>query len=434
MSPPAIVTAEPVEPSAATPVLATVPRESAAPPVAPAPAAPPTKKPRAKLVLAALAVVAAAAGTGAWVHGLGTETTDDAFVESHVALVAARTPGQVLRVLVADNQEVAADEVVVELDERDAVVRQAAAKADLESAAANLAAAEAQLALIERTVAASLKQARGGVTQAVSLAGGARAGIDQARADVAAAESRRKLADMELARATSLHRGGAISPAELDARQAAFEQADAQLEQARARLASAQVGIANASGTIETAAGRLLAAQTGPEQVGTARANVGVARARVAQADAAVAAAELNLTYMKVRAPRRGVVSRRTVEPGQMVDPARPLMAITALDDVWVVANFKEDQLAKMRPGQPAKVTIDAFPGRAFAAHVDSLAGGTGARFSLLPPDNASGNFTKVVQRVPVLVRFDGLDGAARPLLRPGLSAYVTITTKPVGR
>ena len=152
-----------------------------------------------------------------------------------------------------------------------------------------------------------------------------------------------------------------------------------------------------------------------------------VAKARVAQAEAAVEQARLNVSYTQVKAQIRGLVSRRSVEVGQTVDPARPLMAITALDDVWIVANFKEDQIAEIRDGERAKVRIDAFPGRTFIGHVDSVQAGSGARFSLLPPDNASGNFTKVVQRIPVLVRID--DKPQGVVLRPGMSTMVTVET-----
>jgi membrane fusion protein (multidrug efflux system) len=156
-----------------------------------------------------------------------------------------------------------------------------------------------------------------------------------------------------------------------------------------------------------------------------AQSAVKVAEARLLQARAAQRLAELNLSYATIRAPSSGVVARRTVEVGQMVSPERPLLAVVPLDDVWVVANFKEDQVAQMRPGQSARVHVDAF-GRDVDAHVDSLAAGTGSRFALLPPDNASGNFIKVVQRVPVLLRFDGDPGVE---LRPGLSCSVTVRT-----
>lgn len=394
---------------------------------APATTAPAAKKPKAKIVLVTFAVVLAGAGTTAWAAGRGKQSTDDAFVESHVASVAARIQGQVLRVHVKDNQEVDVGTVLVELDDRDAKVRLTTAEADLLSARANLSAMQTQLALTEKNVDANLRQAKGGIVSASALAGSSRAGIDQAKADIVAAESRRALAELDLKRSQKLHADGAVAQADLDAKKAIFDQAEASLAQARAREQSALTGITNAAGSIETAQGRLVAAQAGPEQVEASRAAVAVAQAKVAQAEAAVDQAKLTVSYTQIKAQTKGVVSRRSVEVGQTVDPARPLMAITALDDVWVVANFKEDQIANIRVGQPVTVKIDAFSGRTFNAHVDSLSGGSGARFSLLPPDNASGNFTKVVQRIPVLVRLD--DKTADIVLRPGMSTYVTVRT-----
>ncbi|MFP2912612.1 HlyD family secretion protein, partial [Pyxidicoccus sp. 3LFB2] len=163
-------------------------------------------------------------------------------------------------------------------------------------------------------------------------------------------------------------------------------------------------------------------------QVQAAQAAVKLADAKLKQAQAALKLAELAVSYTQVRAPVAGVVSRRTVEVGQVVGPERPLMALVPQDDLWVVANFKEDQVGEMKPGQPVELTVDAFGGREFKGHVDSLAGASGARFALLPPDNASGNFVKVVQRIPVLIRFDG--EAKDALLRPGMSAEVTVDTR----
>jgi len=396
-------------------------------PASPPPAVAGAKRSRAKIVLPVLIGVAAVVGAAVYLHGKGKETTDDAFVESHVANVAPRVQGQVLHVLVHDNQAVNAGDVLVELDDRDASARQHASKADLESAEAALAAATAQLTLAQHSVDASLRQAKGGVTQAFAQSGSSKAQIDQARADLVAAQSRSALTGMELSRAIKLHRDGAVAQAELDRSQAEDDQARAAVDQAKARLSVASVGLVNAGGGIESAQGRLAAAQTGPDQVLVAAAQVDVAKARVDQAKAALEQADLNLSYMKVRAPTRGVVSRRSVEPGQLVDPARPLLALTELDDSWVVANFKEDQIGGLRVGQFAQVTLDAFSGRKLNAHVDSFSGGTGSRFALLPPDNASGNFTKVVQRVPVLIRID--DKPQDLVLRPGLSAFVTVHT-----
>ncbi|MEO8876727.1 MAG: HlyD family secretion protein, partial [Polyangiaceae bacterium] len=173
--------------------------------------------------------------------------------------------------------------------------------------------------------------------------------------------------------------------------------------------------------------GRFAAADTLPQQIEVARATVALMDARVKQSDAAMRTAELNLSYTEIKAPRKGQIARRTVEVGQAVSPERPLLAIIPLDDTWIVANYKEDQLADMRTGQPVDMKIDAFGSRHFKGHVDSLSGGTGARFSLLPPDNASGNFIKVVQRVPVLIKIDGDPGVA---LRPGMSVSTTVDTR----
>ena len=388
---------------------------------------PPKKKAKAKLVFAGIALSLAAVGTGFWLTGRGKESTDDAFVEGHVATVAARVQGQVIKVDVKDNQLVQVGDVLVEIDDRDAKVRLITAEADLLSAKASLSAAETQLALTERNADANLRQARGGVVSASAMAGSSKASIDQAKADVDAAESRRQLAQLDLERSQKLRADGAVAQADLDARKAAFDQAVAAVAQARAREVNAVVGITNAAGSIETAQGRLVAAQAGPEQIDASRAAVAVAKARVAQAEAAVEQARLNVSYTQVKAQVRGVVSRRSVEVGQTVDPARPLMAISALDDVWVVANFKEDQIADIKDGQHVRLKIDAYPGRVFNAHVDSVQAGSGARFSLLPPDNASGNFTKVVQRIPVLIRID--DKPQDVTLRPGMSTYVTVET-----
>ncbi len=396
-------------------------------PAASKPAAAPAKRSKAKVVLPVLIGVAALIGGALYLHGRGKETTDDAFVESHVANVAPRVPGQVLHVLVRDNQAVKAGDVMIELDDRDATAREHAAKADLESAEASLTAANAQMLLAEHSVDAGLRQAKGGVTQAFAMSGSSKANIDQARADLVAAQSRAALTAMDLGRAQKLNSDGAVAQAELDRRKAENDQALASVDQAKARLSAASVGMQSAGGSIETAQGRLAAAQTGPDQVQVAAAQVDVAKARVDQAQAALEQADLNLSYMKVRAPTNGVVSRRSVEPGQLVDPARPLLALTELDDSWVIANYKEDQIGSLRVGQPAEVSLDAFSGRKLRGHLDSFSGGTGSRFALLPPDNASGNFTKVVQRLPVLIRID--DKPADLVLRPGLSAYVVVHT-----
>lgn len=400
--------------------------------IAPAPAevkeaAPAAKRNKARIVFPVLVALALSAGGGLYLHGLGVESTDDAQVEGHIVSVAARASGQVAKVLVHDNQLVEEGEVIVELDDRDLSAKLTGARADLAQARAQLESAKAQLALTERSIDASLRQAKGGLAQASSGWASTRAMVDQARADIAAAEARRALADSEKKRAQALRDKDVISQAELDARSSTYDQAEAQLALAKARLSAAEAGSASTAGSVAQAEGRLAQAETGPEQLGAARAAVGVAEARVDQMAALLSIAELNVSYTRVKAPVRGVVSRRSVEPGQMVSPDRPLLALVPPDDVWVVANFKEDQITHMHQGQKVELKVDAYGRRAFAGHVESLAGASGARFALLPPDNASGNFVKVVQRIPVLIR---LDGAPEVPLRPGMSAYAAVSTK----
>jgi membrane fusion protein (multidrug efflux system) len=390
-----------------------------------APAAKPRRN-RARVVFPALLVIAAVVGGTVWLLGRGRESTDDAQVEGRVINVSARVAGQVARVLVQDNQLVEAGAPLVELDDRDLSARLDAAKADQAAAQAALDAAKTNLAITERNAPAALDQARGGVTQAKAGMTSSKAVLEQARAALTAARAKERHSALELERVKKLRAENSATQAELDEAESTHDQDAAELSRSEASLLAAQAATQGSSGGMTAAEAKLQAAQTIEQQVEAARATVAAAEARVAQAAAAVKLAELNLSYTKVAAPVRGVVSRRAVEAGQMVSPERPLLALVPPDDVWVVANYKEDQIAEMKAGQPATVKVDTYGGREFAGHVDSLAGASGARFSLLPPDNASGNFVKVVQRIPVLIR---LDGPPAVPLRPGMSAVVTVRT-----
>jgi membrane fusion protein (multidrug efflux system) len=375
-------------------------------------------------VLFFLVTAALIATSVAWLIGRGKESTDDAQVEGHVVTVSVRTPGQVAKVSITDNQLVRAGDALVELDLDELKARVAVTRADRMAAEASLALAQAQLALTERTAAASIRQARGGVSQAASNVASSKAQLEQAQADVTSAESRRLLASKEYARIRELFARGSVSQAELDARQAAADQSVAGLELAQARLQSTQALISGNYGGVEQAQGRLSAALTAPQQLQSAQAQVQLAQARVEQTRAAERLAELNLSYGVVRAPTAGVVSRKNVEIGGLVSPDRPILALIPLDDVWVVANFKEDQVGAMKPGQPVQIKVDTYSGRVLSGHVESIAAGTGARFALLPPDNATGNFVKVVQRIPVRIKIDDKGDLS---LRPGMSALVTV-------
>jgi membrane fusion protein (multidrug efflux system) len=357
----------------------------------------------------------------------GIESTDDAQVEGRVMSISARVTGQVLSVRVEDNQVVDAGDVLLEVDPAEYAAKAQAAQSDLVAAKASAEGARSALALTEKTAPAALLQAEGGMATASSSMTSAKASIQLAEAEVSAAESHRALAETNLKRYHYLFQQHAVPESEVDTREADLKNADAAAEQAEARLAAANAAFLGSSGGLVLARGRLGAAATAAEQVAVARAAVALAEARVQQAEASFKLAELAQSYTTVRAPRRGVVSRRSVEEGQMVNPDRPLLAIVPLDDVWIVANFKEDQLSQMRAGQPAVVRLDAYGQREFHGRLASIAGGTGARFALLPPDNATGNFVKVIQRVPVLIRLDDGGGVD---LRPGMSANVSVRTR----
>jgi len=381
---------------------------------------------RSTQVFAGLTALALVGALGAWVLGHGKESTDDAQVEGRVVSVGPRVSGQVDKVLVIDNQAVKQGELLVQIDPKDLDAKLASARADVESAKAGLASAQVNLRLTQLNSDASLRQARGGLTVASSSVSATRSALAQAKAEVEAAEAADRLAQADWTRAQDLAKAEAISRADIDARRSRAEQAHAALDQARAHLASTEANLSSSGGGLTTAQGRLAAAETAPDQVKASEVAVQAAQARLDQAQAAYDLAALNRSYAEVRAPVDGVVSRRTVEQGQLVSPDRPMLALVPLQDVWVVANFKEDQIGEMKPGQKASVRVDTYGRHDFQGHVESLAGASGARFALLPPDNASGNFVKVVQRVPVLVR---LDRAPDVPLRPGMSAVVTVRT-----
>jgi membrane fusion protein (multidrug efflux system) len=365
---------------------------------------PAPKKKRAARVMQLLLVVAIAAGGYVTWNGRGKEVTDDAQVEAHVASVAPRIPGQVKRVDVQDNQTVKPGDLLVELDDRDGATKLAAARADLDAARAALDAAEAQLAITASTVDT---------------------GIAAASAELSSARARSTLSHSNLRRIEQLLATQAIAVAEAERARVEADQASAQVAVAQARLRGLRTP--GHSKTVTDGDATHVVSSRTSAQVEAANAQVELATARVEQAQAAVDQATLNGSYSEIRAQVGGTIARRNVEVGQLASSERPLMAIVSLEDAWVVANFKEDQIAHIVPGQKARIKIDAFAGRVLDGTVDGISGGTGSRFSLLPPDNASGNFTKVVQRVPVLIKLADHPGVA---LRPGMSATVTVLFK----
>ena len=313
-------------------------------------------------------------------------STDDAQVDGHITPISPRIGGFVVSIRVQDNQHVKAGDTLVVLDDRDARARLAQADADLAQAIASVG-------------------SRGKVGQAVAQLDQAKAAAAAAAATVLQRQADAEKATNDLERARALSARNIVSQQALDAAQAAARGTAAQLVAAQRSAGAADEQV--------TAAG---AALTGSE-------------ARVAALRAARDLAALQVSYAVVTAPVSGVVSKKSVEIGQLVQAGQPLMSVVPLEDVWVVANFKETQVEGIVPGAPANVTADAYPGRTFTGSVESLSPATGAKFSLLPPDNATGNFTKVVQRIPVRIRIDGPMDTLHPL-RPGMSVDVTIRSK----
>lgn len=388
-----------------------------------------TKKrsPKRPLIILGVLFVVVVGGIG--VYSLMTanqETTDDAQVEADIVPVGARTGGQVQKVLVTDNQHVKKGELLVELDRETPQAKVTQAEAELETAKANADAADASSTV-------SVASAKGGLTSARASVSTSAEAVTTAHARVKAAEAAKKRAEAE-ARRTALSRArtqelfsrSAVSQQELDNAIAADDAAKAGVDLAQAELEAAKQNERMAKSQVSEARGRLDQSTPIDSRIAVAKAQATLAHARVKSATAALELAKLQLSYTRIEAPADGIVSRLSVHVGQLVQPGQPIAEFVPTA-TYVVANFKETQIARIKAGDRAVVELDAFPGREFEGTVESLSAATGARFSLIPPDNAPGNFVKVVQRVPVRVHWKGDPG---DIMRAGLSAEVTVHVK----
>jgi membrane fusion protein (multidrug efflux system) len=368
---------------------------------------------------------------GAWyaLHA-GLEDTDDAQVDADVVAVPAQVAATVTAVNVVENQSVKAGDVLVQLDDRAAKAKLDQANAQLAADEAAAAAADSQMAIIEANATGQRNVAQASL-QGSSVSAAATADqIAQADAQVKAATVTRDQAKTDLDRAQQLFSQNAIPRQQLDDARTRFDSAEASLTQARAQQAYVRASQAEAQSRVAEAHARV--AQSSPTvvqaQIAEAHARAAAAHAKADTSRAARDLAQLDLDHTRILAPRDGIASKKTVVVGQLVAVGQPVVQIVPLSDVWVTANFKETQLSKMRVGQGADVDVDAYSGMKLHGTVQSFSGATGARFSLLPPENATGNFTKVVQRVPVRIKLDA-PPQDRPL-RPGMSAEVTVDTR----
>jgi membrane fusion protein (multidrug efflux system) len=423
----------------------------------------------AGLVLAGLAV-----GIPYYLYAISHESTDDAFIDGHIVAISPRVSGHVARVYVTDNQKVAAGDLLVELDPRDFQARLDAARASLAADEAVLRSRDIDVNLTSITSTAGLDEAKQAVAAAAAMVQNARAlaaaakgqlgeaqaqvafaraALSQAQAETLAVEAKHQQSSVDLKRYQELARSKTISPQQLDravtdermaaadlnaarskvaTQQSLLQQAEAALEAAEDNVRQAQAQVAARQAQLEQANARLTSAQSAPAQVAQSSSRAEESKANVEKSRAEVEQAALNLSYTKIYAPADGYVTKKNVEPGAFVQAGGALMAIV-LPDVWVTANFKETQLMHMLPGQPATVSVDTYPDEIFHGHVDSIQRGTGARFSLLPPENATGNFVKVVQRVPVKIVFDRPEELARYLLVPGMSVVPEVNVRADG-
>ncbi len=397
---------------------------------------------RVRLIIGAVLLLAL--GAGAWVWSTsGRENTDDAQIDAHVTQMAARVSGTVVTVAVDDNRLVEAGALLLQLDPGDYRVAVDKARAELADAEATAVAAQSRVPITSTTAASNVTTARGGITQAQSGVTASEKEIEAAQARIVSAQARLREAEANAAKSArdverlrGLLAKDEISQQMFDATSATAEAQKAAVDSARSQIAEAEAGVrvaesklAQARAGEDRARAEMRTAQTGPSQMTATRARASAAEARAQQARATLAQAELNLQYATITAPVRGIVSKKGINAGQVVQAGQPLLAIVQIDDVWVTANFKETQLKALRPGQRAVIAVDAYGGRQYTGKVDSIAGATGARFSLLPPENATGNFVKVVQRVPVKIVLDpGQD--PDHLLRPGMSATPTVYVK----
>ncbi|MFE8600757.1 HlyD family secretion protein [Archangium violaceum] len=399
------------------------PEEQAA---APAPAPKKDKGRRGFLVLGVVVTVFILAIGGYKLATLGQETTDAAQVEADVVPLSTRVGGQVLRVLVADNAVVHKGDVLVELDPRDYEARVKQAEAELESAQAQEQSADAQATVAEAGAKGGLSSARAMVSTSSAAVSSAEAQVSVARAALARAEAEAHRTELDLERHQTLLEASAVSQKAYDDAKATRDAAQAALEGARAQLSAAEEGRHVAQSKVAEAQGQFDQSAPVDAKIAAARANAALAHARVKSAEAALEQARLQLDYTHVTAPADGQVSRLSIHVGQLMSTGQTVAEFVP-PETYVVANFKETQVGHMRPGQRVTVKLDAYDGETLEGKVESLSGGTGSRFSLLPPDNASGNFVKVVQRIPV--RITWVKPPSELALRAGLSAEVTVHT-----
>jgi membrane fusion protein, multidrug efflux system len=379
-----------------------------------------TSNPRFRMSLIIGVVVLLVAGFFLWRYFNSYESTDDAQIDGHLNPVSARVGGHVLKLLVNDNDYVQAGQVLVQIDPRDYEVLVARAKADYDDAVATAKAAGVNIPITTTATTSQMSTAIAGVAAAQATLAAAQQQYDAANAQLAQADANNVKVQNDLARYKQLVSKQEISQQQYDQAYAAAQAGSASVDAARASASAAQQQIKAAQSRVLQAQAEVQNARSGPQQIRAIRSRAESAEALVEARKAALDQAQLNLQYTKIVSPVNGVVTNRTVEVGQNVQPGQELMRVINLDDIWVTANFKETQLRDVRINQPVTIHAD-ITGKDYKGHLQSIAGASGSITSLLPPENATGNYVKVVQRIPVKITFDAGETKAHDL-RPGMS------------
>jgi len=384
---------------------------------------------RRGIIIIVIAVIVVAA-LAFWWRSTFYEDTDDAQVSGHLIQVSARIQGQVLHVDVDENQVVKKGDPIAELDPRDYQVAVENARAVLASAQAAAAAANVAVPLTTINTGSNLTSANAQLSGSHSGVQQAQGQLEAAQARIVQAQANATKAHADLERYKPLVEKDVISKQQYDAAVAAAAAADAAVVDAQASAAAAADGVKVARQQEAASKAAVTYAQTGPQQVAVQNARAKQAEAQVQQAKAQLDQAELNLSYTKIVAPEDGIITRKSVEVNQNVSSGQNLLTLVSLQDIWVTANFKETQLKHMQAGQAAEVSVDAT-GKTYDAKVTQIGGATGSVLSLFPPENATGNYVKVVQRVPVRLDFTDLKNEdPNHQLRPGLSVEPKVRVK----
>ncbi len=387
------------------------------------------QKPRRRFIIIGVVAVLVVGALLFWWHSTYYEDTDDASVDGHLVQISARIAGHVATVNVEQNQYVDAGTPLVEIDPSDYQTAVNQAQANLEAAIANYEATRVNVPVIDINAGSNLNNANADVASSTAGVAQTEKQLEAAKARVVEAQANATKTKLDLDRYTPLVQKDIISKQQYDAAVAAAAADQAGVTEAEANLIAAQDAVRIAHDRLLQAQSTQKYAQTAPQQVAIQKAKADQAAGQVDQARAALAQAKLNLSYCEIHAPVAGIITTKSVEVGQNVAAGQALMTLVSLDDVWITANFKETQLRHMQVGQPVTIHVDAY-GRDFDGRVKQIGGATGSELSLFPPENATGNYVKVVQRIPVRIDLTKPDENKDHILRPGMSVEPKVRVK----